>query len=410
MRSAAVFMVISTLLFTGAPALAADVDAQSRAYFETGAKAYEKGDYLNAIRAFEQAYALTKRPGLIFSIGQSYKRQYTVDAKPQNLRKALEHYRRFLAEDKTGKRRGDASSAIMEIEAILARFPAEQEAAATTPDPPQPTQISVTTQVEDAMISIDGGKPRTLEPVEVTPGKHKVVIQAPGYFPEERELYAGEKQMTAIDVPLRPMPAKVSIEGREGSTVTVDGLPMGSLPLVTPLEIDAGERTISVSQSGFVTYTKDYAVSRGQSLKVKADLSRTRQRIGSFILFGTGVLIAGGGVLMAMGSGAAYAQGTEIDQRRKAGSITAEELATYSTLRTQQSDLLVGSTVAFNVAGATAALGFLLYYFDDPKLTPPKAKKDEKVPTREPSPGLRDMMLVPAASPGFAGLSFGARF
>ena len=353
---------------------------------------------------------MTKRPGLIFSIAQSYKRQYTLDAKTQHLRKALAYYRRFLAEDKTGKRRGDASSAIMEIEAILARVPADQETTNSAPDPPQPTQLSVTTQVEDAMISIDGGKPRALEPVEVTPGKHKVVIQAPGYFPEERELHAGDKQMTAYDVPLRPMPAKVSIEGRAGSTVTVDGLPMGSLPLLNPLEIEAGERTISVNHSGFVSFTKDYALARGQTANIKTDLSRTRQRIGSYVLFSTGVLIAGGGVLMAMGSGAAYAQGAEIDQRRKKESITVEELDKYTKLREDQSALLVGSTVALNIGAATAALGFLLYYFDDPKLSPPKPRKDDKAPPKEQSPIIRDIVLLPAASPGFAGLSLGARF
>ena len=83
MKSIPIVLLASTLFLATTPVMADD-DAQSRAYFETGAKAYEKGDYLNAIRAFDQAYALTKRPGLIFSIAQSYKRQYAVDSNPAN--------------------------------------------------------------------------------------------------------------------------------------------------------------------------------------------------------------------------------------------------------------------------------------------------------------------------------------
>ena len=41
MKSGAILLVVATALFIHVPALAND-DAQSRAYFETGAKAYEK--------------------------------------------------------------------------------------------------------------------------------------------------------------------------------------------------------------------------------------------------------------------------------------------------------------------------------------------------------------------------------
>lgn len=419
MKSTAI-LLCGLLLSLGAGAARADDDAQSRAYFETGAKAYEKGDYMNAIRAFDQAYSLTKRPGLIFSIAQSYKRQYAVDPNPMYLRKSLEYYRRFLAEDKSGKRRGDATSSIMEVEAIIGRLPADQQPAVTAAiEPPAPTQISITTQVDEAMVSIDGAAPRTLEPVEVKPGKHKIVLQAQGYFSEERELYAGEKQMTAIDVPLRPMPAIVTIEGRAGAMVTVDGTPRGTLPLLNPLEIDAGQRNVAISQSGFITFSKDYSFQRGKTMSVKADLPRTRQRIAAFVMFGTGVVFAGGGVLTALGAAGSLARAEQINTQRTKldpekgvyGSITADEFEEYQQQQSNFSAGTVATTVSFNIAAASAALGFLLYYFDDPKLPTPKPKKDEKAPApKDSSPGLRDMMFVPVTTPGFAGVNFAARF
>lgn len=411
MKTACFLFLTSALLFSAAPA-SADDDAQSRAYFETGAKAYEKGDYLNAIRAFDQAYALTKRPGLIFSIAQSHKRQYAVDSNPAHLRKSIEYYRRFLAEDKSGKRRGDATNSIMEVEAILSRLPADQQAPPTQAvEAPQPTQLSVTTQVEDANVSIDGGPAQTLEPVEVKPGKHKILLRAPGYFSEEREVFAGEKQMTAIDVQLRPMPAKVSITGREGSTVTVDGVPRGILPVPGPIEVEAGQRSIAISKSGFVTFANDYTLGRAQETKINADLSRTKQRIASGIMFGAGITFAGLGVLTTLGAVSAYGRAEVIGtQWNKGYTISFEKLGEYNEARTEQSDLTVVSTVLFNMGAASAALGFLLYYFDEPKLPQMKPKKDDSAPKKPTAPGMQDMMFAPVMGPGYGGVGFSAKF
>lgn len=412
MKTAYILFLTAAFLFTAAPANADDDDAQSRAYFETGAKAYEKGDYLNAIRAFDQAYALTKRPGLIFSIAQSYKRQYAVDSNAAHLRKSLEYYRRFLAEDKSGKRRSDATNSIMEVEAILGRLPAEQQAPPTQPvEEPQPTQLSVTTQVDEAMVSIDDGPPHVLEPIEVKPGKRKIVLKAPGYFPEEREVFAREKQMTAIDVQLRPMPAKVSITGREGSMVTVDGVPRGILPLPGPIEIEAGQRSIAVSRSGFITFANDYDLGRAQETKITADLSRTRQRIASGILFGAGITFAGFGALTTLSAVGKFGQAAEIGNRwNKGETISAKQLENYNTYQSEQSEATVASTVLFNMGIASGALGFLLYFFDEPKLPQVKPKKDDTAPKKPTSPGIQDMMFAPVMGPGYGGLGFSAKF
>src|SRR5258706_11656922 len=71
-----------------APAEAAD----ARLYFNAGARAYAAGKYPAAIRAFEEAYRIEPRPGLVFSIAQAYRRQYFIDKAKQNLVEAIEHY------------------------------------------------------------------------------------------------------------------------------------------------------------------------------------------------------------------------------------------------------------------------------------------------------------------------------
>lgn len=386
-----------------------DVDSpEARAYFETGAREYEKGNYANAVRAFEQAYALTTRPGLLFSIAQAYRKQYGNDGKAQNLRQAVDYYRRYLATDTTGKRRGEADTAIKDIEAILARLPPEVQSAPAPEEAPT-TQLSITTQVEDATISIDGGPPRPLEAIDVTPGKHKVVVHAPGYFPEEREVPAKQGQMTALDVPLREMPASISITGPAGASVTVDGLPKGALPLQAPLQIEAGVRTLSVSLNGFNTFTTELDLGRGKSEEVKATLDRTRQRITSFVLIGGAATCVVGGVVMAFFAGKAGAEAKGINEDRLKGTISESQLDLYLQKRDEQTALRNGATVALNVAAGMGALAFLLYYFDEPRLAPPRKKDDKKPKGPDPS-RLREIAVVPAVGPGTVGLSFGARF
>src|SRR4051812_9930626 len=53
--------------------------ADARLYFNAGARAYAAGKYVPAIRAFEEAYRIEPRPGLVFSIAQAYRRQYFID-------------------------------------------------------------------------------------------------------------------------------------------------------------------------------------------------------------------------------------------------------------------------------------------------------------------------------------------
>ncbi|MDI1450759.1 PEGA domain-containing protein [Polyangium sp. 6x1] len=386
-----------------------DVDSpEARAYFETGAREYEKGNYANAVRAFEQAHALTTRPGLLFSIAQAYRKQYGNDGKPQNLRQAVDYYRRYLATDTTGKRRGEADAAIKDIEAILSRLPAEVQSTPAPEEAPS-TQISITTQVEEATISIDGGPPRPLEAIDVTPGKHKVLVQAPGYFPEEREVPAKQGQMTALDVPLREMPALISITGPAGASVTVDGLPKGALPLQAPLQIEAGVRTLSVSLNGFNTFTTELDLGRGKSEDVKATLDRTRQRITSFVLIGGAATSIVGGGVMAFLAARAGEEAVKINDRRRNGWITKDELGDYLDYRDAQTTFRNVATVSLNVAAGMGALAFLLYYFDEPRLAPPR-KKDDKKP-KGPAPSrLREIAVVPTVGPGALGLSFGARF
>ena len=52
-------------------ALAGDPVDRARAEFETGASAYERGDYESALVHFEASYTVSHRPELLFNIGRA---------------------------------------------------------------------------------------------------------------------------------------------------------------------------------------------------------------------------------------------------------------------------------------------------------------------------------------------------
>lgn len=58
--------------FAGAPKeTPAEVDARARATFEAGRHAYDQGAFAEALRHYETAYLLSKRPELLFNIGRA---------------------------------------------------------------------------------------------------------------------------------------------------------------------------------------------------------------------------------------------------------------------------------------------------------------------------------------------------
>src|SRR5215468_9565992 len=148
---------------------------EARVYFDAGRQAYERGDYVTAIRSFEHAYEKVPRPEIAFSLAQAYRKQFIVDGDTAKLRRAVELYRRYLDEVPQGGRREDAVQNLGELQPQLQRLDALQAAAAPPPAPPPPTQLMVMSPVAGAFVAIDDS-PLTAAPVtrEVAAGRHRV--------------------------------------------------------------------------------------------------------------------------------------------------------------------------------------------------------------------------------------------
>jgi hypothetical protein len=411
MKCAKRAILVAFCLLMASPAAAKDVEA-ARALFNAGANAYAQEKYLAAIQAFEQAYELSKRSGLLFSIAQSYRRQYFLDQEPPRLQAAVDYYERYLQAG--GERRAEASQAAAELRPMVRRL---REQAGQSPDVHtaparvELTQLSVNSPTPGARLILDGRDRGPLPFIEeVEPGTRKVKIVAPGYQAHERAQRVPKGELLAVDVGLDELPAQLTIRAEAGANVMLDGRLIGPAP-VASLGIEPGSHFVTVSQNGAEPFTREIELGRDERLTIDAELPMSSQRVAAWSLLGAGVAgIATGGVFGLM----ALSEDTEagnIQRRSDTRNITLSERADYLETRNARDDLRLLSWVGFAAGGTLAALGGVLYIFDEPRLTSPTPQR-AKGPA-EGSPSETDSMeigIAPTLEPGGGGASVIGRF
>ncbi len=117
----------------------AEDTATARARYQEGARLYNAGQYEQALRAFEEAYALSGAKPLLFNIAQAHRL-----AGPSHCEQALRAYESYLREDITASNRSEVEERIVEMQSCVEhtrqaesqRATASERAAKPTPAPP----------------------------------------------------------------------------------------------------------------------------------------------------------------------------------------------------------------------------------------------------------------------------------
>ncbi len=399
--------LIGTLL--GAPASwAQDAKTKARTYFNAGVKAYKAGQFLSAGQAFLEARKLLKKPQLLFSIAQAFRRQFHVDQNGSHLAMAIKYYRQYLKEVKEGGRRLEAARALSE----LAPFEATVGGAGGTGVLKFATRLMLSSSAPGAVASVDGG-PWRATPLsqKVKPGPHRVVIKAPGFETETRQLEAVKGELVAVDVPLRGKPALLDVIGPDGADVTVDGRTMGEVPLSQPLQLPVGRHFVAVTTRGHEPYATQLDFAYGAHTTVNLDLPPTSQRIASYAVFGvSAATLVATGILGAMAA-VKQSQAQDILDLQQAGPISEEQRLDCNAAIQTRDDLVLATGVT---AGAGAAIGLtalLLYLLDQPEIAAPATLDQPSGPTpgseRDPS---IDLLGSPVVAPGLLGVGLRGRF
>ncbi|GMV19781.1 MAG: hypothetical protein AMXMBFR56_80050 [Polyangiaceae bacterium] len=348
--------------------------AEAKRYFEGGDQAYRAGQYATAARTFEEAYQRAPLPEITFSAAQAFRLAYYQEQprNPETLRKALVLYRRYLIEAPRGKRRPHATMHIQAIEELLGPEvpppPSPVPAPIAPPPKPLPAELLVTSRAPGARGRIDGGV--TFEvpfSIAVTPGKHRVVVEAPGHRTTNVEWLAVTSRLVVAQVEPEPLPARLRILAPEGAEVSVNGRFLGVAPMPGPVEVEPGESSVRVRMRGRVPVIRSERVVRGSTATVDArDLDVTRQRVASHWLLGGAAALAVAGTTTTLLALAAEARVQRYDESRRTTPKTQAEFADRNSDLKARDDFRTASYALFGTALAVGATGGLLWWLDAP--------------------------------------------
>jgi hypothetical protein len=130
---------------------AEDADRKARDLFKQGRAAYEEGRYRDAWDYFRQAYLLSKRPELLYNVGQSADR-LRMD------REALDAFKLYLAKLPDAENRREVENRVRALEERLG--PQASQDASPQPEEPDPAYLTGAGQDEGAIF---GEEPKAEE-------------------------------------------------------------------------------------------------------------------------------------------------------------------------------------------------------------------------------------------------------
>jgi hypothetical protein len=403
-RQAIAIAIGFLLALAAAPAAAQDKGPGGRAeaeqFFRAGERAFKNNSFATAAEMFERAYATLPLPAIAFSAAQAYRLQYALDGDPAKLKRAVTLYETYVAQEPKGKRVGDAAKILAELKPRLDELE-KKGAVRDMPAPSDATTIMVTTttDVAGASLVVDG-KPETLHVMhEIAPGRHKVVVSAPGYFPAERSKEVLKGQPNVVEIELKPRPAVVSVRADDGAQVSVNGRPAGVTPLVRPIALPPGKHLVTITRRGHRPWSREIQVQRGETVELSPSFASTGQRMLAYGVLGvSGALLVGAGVTFGL-SVAAARDANDLNEKRERQGLTAPELADYEDALDRRDARRGNTWLLLGTSAAVATAGFLLYFMDNPR-----AEVDSSASTAA------GLSVSAAASGDSVGLALGGRF
>jgi hypothetical protein len=388
--------------------------AKAKALFDAGGRAYDGGDFTTALQAFEQAYAIVPRDGILFSIAQANRRLYTTTNDRGYLERAVQGYKQYLVAVQSGGRRAEAARALGDLEVLLGNKAVDTAPAAAPKPIAKKTLIAIDSPTPGVLISIDGSEPKPPQvTAEVSAAAHTVKLTAPGFEPKEVTVRALDGELVPVSYELAEKPGRLVLHGANGADVSVDGRFVGTAPFAKPLELPSGSHFVSVTQNGHESWGTEVDLERGADKTVEADLRSTTQRKASY-----GFFIAGGVGIVASGAvfGASLAKESaakNIQEKQQTQSISTTELTSYERDKIDRDNLRSAGAVLAGSGAALAVVGLLLYAVDAPRpvaVTSRHGRDEGPKKDRAPSPTSPELSILPVVGPSVNGAWVTARF
>lgn len=373
-------------------------DPRARQFFEFGAQAYKQGQYLLAIDAFEQAYTLTERPGLLFSLAQAHQRQFRMSGDAQHLAQAIDSCRKYLARVESGGRRSDVESSLNALLATADRLQAKDQVGRG-----QRVfgRLLLSSSTPSAVLTVNGETVESLPTaLELPADKYRVVATAKGFEPRVQEIALTAGSTVPLNLELEPLPALLDVEGPANAEVLVDGRSVGWLPLGR-VSLTEGDHWVSLRKSGYRTRSVLARLERGQTIKVHLSLETTFQRDAARLVAGAGIATGVASITLGVLSWRHDASAKDLSARfqGQASEADADQLDRKVAARDRFRTLaLVGGVTTAALLGTS----LLLYLSDTP--APPTTSETVQTAARAPR-----WLVAPLAGPAW-GIATQVRF
>ena len=370
--------MLSALLALASPSFAQEPPdlERAKASFKAGANAYAAGDYLAAIQALEDAYAISPLPAIAFSLAQAERKQFFRDDKRAHLERALLLFERYLEQETRGARREDARIAINQLQQLLGEKPHKAPDAAAKPQA-RPTRLMIVSDTPGARITLDKGAAAASPLIrEVTPGKHRALVQAEGYVDVQRDVTALAGELLLTEVKLTEKPGTLFVWAPSSSEVYVDGVFVGQGGELVTVPLASGRHQLSVAQQGRRLARRDVQLERGKTHTEIVTLEPTMQRNVSELLF-----IGGGAALGVSMVLSAFAIRAENDAeaflaQQRVRNVKEPQLVAYNASIAGRNRFRTAAAVGVAGAFGMFITGLFLHELDQPR-SPALHRRDD---------------------------------
>jgi hypothetical protein len=242
--------------------------------FDQGRRAYEAGQFEQALLAFQGSYELFASPNTRYYVGRCYRA----------LGKVASAYTAFKLAAREAQDRLTASG---EKRYMATRDAAAHEAAEIDAKVPRLT-ITVPSGAPAGFTVKRNGqevpRPAWGVAVETDPGDAVVEASGPRLVPFEKKVTLAEGAQVRVDVEAKRLPTAVVVVALQsrpsGLAASLDGQPVDIGTVEAPREVDVGDHTLVVSAPGYLPFQWSKSLTDGEHASVEAVLRPDERALG----------------------------------------------------------------------------------------------------------------------------------
>jgi hypothetical protein len=229
------------------------------------------------------------------------------------------------------------------------------------------TRVMITSETTRAEISLDS-EPGVRSPLirEVAPGKHKVEVSAPGFYPAQREVTALEGELISVEIPLTERPSTLVVVARADSDVWLNGRFIGKAGQRREFELPSGKHRVTVAKKGHKVWSRTLTLGRAERREVVVSLPPTAQRVAASGFFIGGAAALSSGLVLSALAIRAENRAEDFLGRRQYANVSGAQLSSYESDVAERDRFRIATGVCWSAALGLLISGFVLYELDEP--------------------------------------------